>query len=89
MKHLTFRKQTDLEKKIRRRISKGSKTGRYGVGRRRSRARPGRKKGSNCNKCGNTLAKDIIGGTCKNCSEVVVTGIRTEAKMHIPGMSKK
>ena len=80
---------TEKEKKIRRKIAKGSKTGRYIVGRRRSRARPGRKRGSNCNKCGNTLPTNLIGYLCKNCTDVVVTGSSTkENKMNIPGMTK-
>ena len=81
--------KTFIEKKIRRKIARGSKTGRYVVGRKGSRARPARKKANHCNNCGNTLPADLIGYLCKNCTDVVVTGSSTkENKMNIPGMTK-
>ena len=74
---------TEVEKKIRRKIAKGSKQGRYGVGRRRSRARPGRKSSIKCKNCGNTIGKFHNHDLCDKC----VT--KVEKKMNIPGMSAK
>jgi len=95
---------TDLEKKIRRRIAKASKRGRYLiVTRRGKRSRPGRKKGfRRCNVCNNFLSKDDVGVTCRSCvaligiKQVLIEKIQFKSypqapkpfKMNIPKMTK-
>jgi len=77
---------SNLEKKVRRRIAKASKRGRYLIVTRRGRRdRPGRKKkGIRCNSCGNMLAKYHNHGLCDNCLS------KNESKvMKIPEMTKK
>jgi len=86
--------KTHQEKKIRRKIAKASKRGRYVVGRKGSRARPGRKKGYLCNFCNNTLpvfSDDSICTTCraKRATHRTLDHEKRKAIMNIPAMSKK
>ena len=76
---------TPEQKKIRRKIAKASKRGRYLVTRRGRRDRPGRKKkGIRCNSCGNMLAKYHNHGLCDSCLN------KNENKvMSIPKMTKE
>jgi len=79
---------TDLEKKIRRRIAKASKRGRYLiVTRRGKRSRPGRrKKKIRCDSCGSNLGEYHNHSLCNECMS------KQEAKqdygMNIPKMTK-
>ena len=83
MKHPDIR--TPLEKKTQRKISRGSKRGRYVVGRRRSRARPGRKRSYTCDFCNNTLPANSDNSVCTICKVKNVV----QKTMNIPGMTKK
>ena len=78
--------KTFTEKKIRRKIAKASKRGRYVVGRRGSRARPGRSSVVRCFKCGTALGKLA---TQRLCDECFVKQDSPTPIMHIPTMSKK
>ena len=81
---------TNLEKKVRRRIAKASKRGRYLVTRRGRRDRPGRKKKgiSRCPGCDVALGKYYNYSICNEC-----LAKREEEKKHlsmaIPKMSEK
>ena len=62
------------------------------MGRRRSRARPGRKSGIKCDKCHNTLGKFHNHNLCNECQGNAdkINPIEKELKtMHIPGMTKE
>ena len=71
---------TNLEKRVRRRIAKASKRGRYLVTRRGRRDRPGRKKGS--------AKKKLLEGIQQPEGYSLPAALKT-TKMHIPKMSKK
>ncbi len=86
MKHPDIKTKT--EKKIRRKISRGSKIGKYTMGRRHSRARPGRKSGNCCNSCGNTLPSNSIIYTCNKCLDKIPL-LTKQQSMAIPSMTKK
>ena len=85
---------TDLEKKIRRRIAKTSKRGRYLiVTRRGKRSRPGRKKNIKCDTCGGFLPTGNFGlTTCGDCLNKIEQMkhllVERQQVMNIPKMTK-
>ena len=83
-----MKQQSNLEKKVRRRIAKASKRGRYlTVTRRGRRDRPERKKkGIRCNSCSNILAKYHNFGLCDSCLSKNENKI---ISMRIPKMTEK